>query len=48
MLTVDGQVGMTLEPMDRLTIGKAVPNVRVVQPAGSTFFSLLREKLKWG
>jgi NAD+ kinase len=48
MLTVDGQVGITLEPLDRLAIAKGAPNVRVVQPAGSTFFALLREKLKWG
>lgn len=48
MLTVDGQVGMTLEPGDRLAVRKADASVRLVQPAGSTFFGLLREKMKWG
>jgi NAD+ kinase len=48
MLTVDGQVGMTLEPGDRLAVRKAESSVRLVQPAGSTFFALLREKMKWG
>ncbi len=48
MLTVDGQVGVTLEPGDRLAVRKAESCVRLVQPAGSTFFSLLREKMKWG
>jgi NAD+ kinase len=48
MLTVDGQVGMTLDPGDRLAVRKAESSVRLVQPAGSTFFALLREKMKWG
>ncbi len=48
MLTVDGQVGIALEPMDRLAVRKATYSIRMVQPEGSTFFSLLRAKLKWG
>jgi NAD+ kinase len=48
MLTVDGLVGMSLQPEDVLKIRKADPVIRLVQPAGSTFFKLLREKLKWG
>jgi NAD+ kinase len=48
MLTVDGLVGMSLQPDDVLKIGKANSSIRLVQPAGSTFFKLLREKLKWG
>ena len=48
MLTVDGLVGMSLQPEDVLKIRKADPAIRLVQPAGSTFFRLLREKLKWG
>jgi NAD+ kinase len=47
MLTVDGQVGMPLMQEDCLKVRKAVPVVKLVQPAGSTFFGLLREKLKW-
>jgi len=48
MLTVDGQVGVPLLPEDQLHIRKAGPMIRLVQPAGSTFFKVLREKLKWG
>ena len=48
MLTVDGQVGIALEPLDRLAMRKAAHSIRLVQPAGSGFFSLLRAKLKWG
>jgi NAD+ kinase len=48
MLTVDGQVGMPLETGDRLKVVKAPSTVRLVQATGTTFFQLLREKLKWG
>jgi len=48
MLTLDGQVGMPLVQGDSLKVRKAAASVRIVQPAGSTFFKLLREKLKWG
>jgi NAD+ kinase len=48
MVTVDGQVGMTLVPGDELRIRKAAPVIRLVQATGRTFFHLLREKMKWG
>jgi NAD+ kinase len=48
MLTVDGQVGMPLEPQDCLKLQKAGPVIRLVQVRGNTFFKVLREKLKWG
>ncbi len=48
MLTVDGQVGVPLGANDLLKIRKAVPFVRLVQATGTSFFRLLREKLKWG
>lgn len=47
-LTIDGQLGAALETLDRLRIRKAEQTLRLVQPKGGTFFSLLREKLKWG
>jgi len=47
MLTVDGQVGMPIVQGDSLKVRKAAASVRIVQPTGSTFFKLLREKLKW-
>lgn len=48
MLTVDGQVGMPLQQQDCLTVRRAQSTLRLVLPFGSTFFTLLREKLRWG
>jgi NAD+ kinase len=48
MLTVDGQVGIPIEPGDQVTVRKAAPSIRLVQATGTTFFRVLREKLKWG
>lgn len=48
MLTVDGQVGMPLLEQDCLNISRAKSDMRLVLPAGNTFFNLLREKLRWG
>jgi NAD+ kinase len=48
MLTVDGQVGMPLQQEDSVNICRAQSNLHLVLPFGSTFFKLLREKLRWG
>jgi NAD+ kinase len=48
MLTVDGQVGMPLQQGDCLHVEKAGPSIHLIQATGSSFFKLLREKLKWG
>jgi NAD+ kinase len=48
MLTVDGQVGMPLQPQDCLKLRRAQSTLQLVLPFGSTFFKLLREKLRWG
>ncbi len=48
MLTIDGQVGATLRPGDRVTARKAGEPVRLVRIPGQSFFSLLRRKLRWG
>ncbi|MBN2318606.1 MAG: NAD(+)/NADH kinase [Acidobacteria bacterium] len=48
MLTVDGQVGMPLLEQDSLKISRAESVMRLVLPSDSTFFNLLREKLRWG
>ena len=48
MLTVDGQVGMPLQPKDYVQIGRAQSTLKLMLPFGSTFFNLLREKLRWG
>jgi len=48
MLTVDGQVGIPLEPQAVLNIRRAKPKMRLVLPFGNNYFKLLREKLLWG
>jgi NAD+ kinase len=48
MLTVDGQVGMPLQPHDILRLCRAKSTMKLVLPFGSNFFTLLREKLRWG
>jgi len=48
MLTVDGQVGMPLEPQDCLRVRRAESMLSLVLPFGHNFFKLLREKLRWG
>ena len=48
MLTVDGQVGMPLLPQDQLRVCRAQSTMKLVLPFGSSFFKLLREKLRWG
>jgi NAD+ kinase len=48
MLTVDGQVGMPLEPQDCVRVRRAEFTLQLVMPFGNTFFNLLREKLRWG
>ncbi|MBZ5498116.1 MAG: NAD(+)/NADH kinase [Acidobacteriia bacterium] len=47
MLTVDGQVGMPLTQGDCIRFQKARSTIRLIQATNSTFFMLLREKLKW-
>jgi NAD+ kinase len=47
-LTLDGQVGVELEPADRIVITKAANPLRLVRPARNTYFEILRNKLKWG
>jgi NAD+ kinase len=48
MLTVDGQVGMPLQPQDCLRIRRAQSTLKLALPFGNHFFELLREKLRWG
>ena len=47
-LTVDGQVGVKLDPEDRVLVRKSQRLVRLIAPAGKSFFDILRDKLKWG
>jgi NAD+ kinase len=47
-LTLDGQVGVPLEPEDRVVIKKSRTAFRLVQPANRNYFDVLRDKLRWG
>ncbi len=47
-LTLDGQVGIGLEPGERAFIRRADHEVLLVRPPGRTFFGVLRDKLAWG
>jgi NAD+ kinase len=47
-LTLDGQVGVEILPQDRIGIVAAPERLRVVRPLQKTYFSVLRDKLKWG
>jgi len=47
-LTVDGQVGVELQANDVTEISAAAERLRLVRPQEKTYFSVLRDKLKWG
>jgi NAD+ kinase len=47
-VTVDGQVGLKLQPGDVLTIVKSKVAVKLIAPAEKNYFDVLRGKLKWG
>ena len=46
VLTADGQVGLTLEDKDTITVRRAAQRVKLVQFADTSFYRLLRQKLK--
>ncbi len=47
-LTVDGQVGMSLQAGDTLSCNKSKHTVQLLRMGQRTFFDVLRMKLKWG
>ncbi len=47
-LTVDGQVGGALNPIDIVECTASKSEVLLVQAPEKTFFDVLRQKLKWG
>ena len=47
-LSADGQVGVKLEPNDRVRAWKADHAVKIVQPRNVRFFDVLRAKMRWG
>ncbi len=48
MVTVDGQVGFSLREHDQVEIERAAARMRLVRFPHTSFFSVLRTKLKWG
>jgi NAD+ kinase len=47
-LTIDGQVGIAIEPGDCIECSIAGAEVLLIRPPDKTFFDVLRQKLKWG
>ena len=46
-LTLDGQVGVELAAGDRIVVAAAPERLRLVRPQKKSYFSVLRDKLKW-
>src|SRR5438105_14933587 len=47
-LTLDGQVGVSLQARDRVVIRKSKTAFNLVQPPNRNYFDVLRNKLRWG
>ena len=47
MLTVDGQVGMSLQPNDHIRLNRAEAPLKLLLPFRKRFFDILNEKLQW-
>jgi len=47
MLTVDGQVGMSLRPNDCIRLNRAETPLKLLLPFRKRFFDILNEKLHW-
>jgi NAD+ kinase len=48
MATIDGQISRILEPGDTVTISRSAQPLNLIHPCGFSWFSLLRNKLRWG
>ncbi|HEX8179899.1 MAG TPA: NAD(+)/NADH kinase [Pyrinomonadaceae bacterium] len=47
-LTLDGQVGFSMEKDDRVVIKKSRTTFNLIQPTNRNYFEVLRGKLRWG
>lgn len=47
-VTFDGQIGLALQPEDRVVIRKAARSIRLVKSPARSYFEILRAKLRWG
>ena len=48
VLTLDGQIGYTMQAHDHVVIRKCRTNFNLIQPHNRNYFDVLRNKLKWG
>ena len=48
VLTLDGQIGYSMQEEDRVRIRKSRTTFNLVHPANRNYFDVLRNKLKWG
>jgi len=48
MLTIDGQRGVALTPVDCVRIQRSATTFEIVRPRQRNYFEVLRTKLKWG
>lgn len=48
VLTLDGQIGYSMQVNDRVLIRKSGTTFNLVQPPNRNYFDVLRNKLKWG
>jgi NAD+ kinase len=46
-ISFDGQVNLTLEPGDRITVHRHERDLRLIHPPGHDYFDILRRKLRW-
>ena len=47
-LTMDGQIGVPMQPGDRVRITRAPERLKLIHPPKKSYFEILRNKLKWG
>ena len=47
-LTLDGQVGFSMQVEDRVVIRKSRTTFNIIQPSNRNYFDVLRDKLRWG
>ena len=47
ILTLDGQIGLTLEPGDTVEVSRNETPVRLIKSPSQSYFDILRKKLKW-
>ncbi|MER3430409.1 MAG: NAD(+) kinase [Blastocatellia bacterium] len=48
VLTLDGQVGYSMQATDLVVVRKSKATLKLVQPPNRNYFDVLRNKLKWG